>query len=62
MWPAGSDLGLIPNDRGGLRIANPIYNEVIARILNHELQQRLDPELPSRWMDTLLLDSPDGMN
>jgi len=30
------DLGLIRNDRGVLRPANPIYGEVIARTLNLE--------------------------
>ena len=29
------DLGLIRNDQGTIRIANPIYNEVIARTLNY---------------------------
>ena len=31
------DLGLIRVDRGVLRIANPIYNEVITRTLNSHL-------------------------
>jgi hypothetical protein len=50
------DLGLIRNDRGVIRIANPIYNEVIARTLNHDLQNRMPVELENRWMDGQALD------
>ncbi len=50
------DLGLIRNDGGVLRIANPIYNEVIARTLNSALQERLPAELVHRWMDGTRLD------
>ncbi len=50
------DLGLIRSDRGVLRIANPIYNEVIARTLNFHVQERLPVELIHRWMDGTTLD------
>ena len=45
------DLGLIRNDQGVIRIANPIYNEVIARTLNFDTQENLPVELIHRWMD-----------
>ena len=45
------DLGLIREDRGTLMIANPIYNEVIARTLNVDLQSSLPRELIHCWMD-----------
>ncbi len=45
------DLGLIRDERGTLRPANPIYAEVIARILNYNAQQNLSPDYENRWMD-----------
>jgi hypothetical protein len=45
------DLGLIRSDAGIIRLANPIYNEVIARTLNYNAQEDLPPELTHRWMD-----------
>jgi hypothetical protein len=50
------DLGLIRNDRGVIRIANPLYAEVIARTLNHDMQNRLAPEFIHRWMDASGID------
>jgi len=50
------DLGLIRSEQGVLRPANPIYAEVIARTLNHNVQQRLPVELINRWMDGQRLD------
>ena len=50
------DLGLIRNDQGVLRLANPIYNEVVARTLSCHLQERLPPELIGRWMDGQRID------
>ena len=50
------DLGLIREDQGVLRIANPIYNEVIARTLNADIQMNLSPELIHRWMDAQSID------
>ena len=44
------DLGLIRNDRGVLRPANPIYGEVIARTLNFNVQASLSPSYENRWM------------
>jgi hypothetical protein len=45
------DLGLLREDRGTLRIANPMYNEVIARTLNADMQLSLPETLIRRWMD-----------
>ena len=45
-----SDLGLIRNESGVIRPANPIYAEVIARTLNYNVQQRLPVELIRKWM------------
>jgi hypothetical protein len=45
------DLGLIRNDRGVIRISNPIYSEVISRTLNYDLQNRLDIGYINCWMD-----------
>jgi hypothetical protein len=45
------DLGLIRSDQGVIRPANPIYAEVIARTLNHNVQENLPPTLIHRWMD-----------
>ena len=45
------DLGLISEENGVVRAANPIYAEVIARTLNYNLQQSLPPKLMNRWMD-----------
>lgn len=50
------DLGLIRDDQGQLSIANPIYNEVIARTLNGSLQLSLERTLIHRWMDGRTLD------
>jgi hypothetical protein len=50
------DLGLIREELGVLRVANPIYNEVIARTLNYDVQQNLPVELIGRWMDGERLD------
>jgi hypothetical protein len=50
------DLGLIRNDNGTLRIANPIYSEVFARTLNYDSQQSMPAELINRWMDGQHLD------
>ena len=45
------DLGLISEENGVVRAANPIYAEVIARTLNYNLQQSLPPKLINRWID-----------
>ena len=50
------DLGLIRNDRGVIRIANPIYNEVISRTLNFDVQENLSVGLVNRWMDDESID------
>jgi hypothetical protein len=50
------DLGLIRDDHGTLLIANLIYNEVIARTLNADLQMNLPRELINRWMDGQTID------
>jgi hypothetical protein len=50
------DLGLIREERGVLRIANRVYNDVIARILNYDVQQNLPVSLMGRWMDGERLD------
>lgn len=50
------DMGLIRDDCGTLRIANPIYNEVIARTLNADLQLSLPRDLIKRWMDSKRID------
>ena len=50
------DLGLIRNDRGVIRIANPIYNEVISRTLNFDVQENLSVGLVNRWMDEESID------
>ena len=42
------DLGLLRNDKGVLRPANPIYGEVIARTLNFNVQANLSPSYENR--------------
>jgi hypothetical protein len=48
------DLGLVVNDSEGLRIANPIYREVLGRELSHSAQTAMPPASTFRWQ------KPDG--
>lgn len=50
------DLGLIREDRGVIKPANPIYAEVIVRSLNRDAQEDLPVELIERWMDGQRID------
>lgn len=47
------DLGLVADDRGGARIANPLYREVLARQISYNTQRNL-PAPQWRWA------TPDG--
>ena len=57
------DLGLVVPERihrsglpEGLKPANPIYHEVMIRMLNYTFQTRLPSELDGRWMDGKRMD------
>jgi len=45
------DLGMVREDKGTILPANPIYAEVIARMLNYDAQQDLSASYENRWMD-----------
>jgi hypothetical protein len=49
------DLGILTNDYGTVRPANPIYNEVILRTLSQPYQEELPKELKNKWMDGVTL-------
>ena len=50
------DLGLLRDDKGTLLPANPIYGDVMIRMLNYNSQYDLPVELENRWMDGEALD------
>jgi hypothetical protein len=50
------DLGLIKDDKNGIRPANPIYSSVIVRYLNENLMKKLPNDLAGKWMDNLTID------
>ncbi|MDR1081709.1 MAG: hypothetical protein LBQ79_12315 [Deltaproteobacteria bacterium] len=57
------DLGLLkkdPGDAASLRVANPIYGEIIVRSLTKNLQETIPVELANRWTDGTRLDM-DGL-
>jgi hypothetical protein len=53
------DLGYIKHDsatKQSYRPANPIYNEVLARILSRNIQESLPEDLSNKWMDGTSID------